>query len=101
MTITLSEELLDQLRMTPEEMRIEFAVWLYAQERASFGQAKTLAGLTHLGFQAALADRHIPLNLDIQDLHDDMKTLGMNGGTASGRSGKGSSIANSARSGRS
>jgi predicted HTH domain antitoxin len=77
MPLIISDDILNQANLSADDLRIELAAWLYRQRRMSFGQAKTLAGLTHLAFQAALADRGIAQHYDVEDLHTDLRNLGL------------------------
>jgi predicted HTH domain antitoxin len=77
MTLTIPDIALEKMNVTQEELRLELAVLLYEKQSLSFGQAKTLAGLSHLEFQHALKERNVPLNYDIEAFHEDLKTLGI------------------------
>ena len=77
MSITISNDLLQQINLSEQELLIELAVFLYANGRLSFGKAKRLAGLSHLDFQKELAKQKVPLNYDLEEFHKDLKTLGL------------------------
>ncbi|MEM7659028.1 MAG: UPF0175 family protein [Bacteroidota bacterium] len=61
--------------MTAEELRLELAIFLYAQEKLSIGQARHLAGLDHISFQKAMAKRNVYLHLDWEDVEEDLQNL--------------------------
>ena len=73
----IEKELLQGIKMTPEELRLELAVFLYARKQLSMGKAKRLAGLDLIAFQKELAKRQISIHYDIDDLKEDMKNLGI------------------------
>ncbi len=77
MPLIISDDILSRANLSAEELRIELAVWLYSSHKFSFGQAKALSGLTHLDFQAALADRQISLHYDVEDLYTDLRNQGL------------------------
>lgn len=79
MPLIITDDILAQADLSADDLRIELAAWLYSQRRMSFGQAKALSGLTHLSFQAALADRDIAQHYDVEDLHTDLRNLGLMG----------------------
>ena len=61
--------------MSEIELRQEIAVLLFRKERASLGQASTLAGMNQLQFQRLLASRDITLHYDVAEFEEDLKTL--------------------------
>lgn len=75
--LIVPKEFLDSAKMSKDEMRIDLAVHLYATRRLSIGKAKQLAELDLISFQNELAKRKIDLNYSIDDLHEDMKNLGI------------------------
>jgi len=68
---------LEQLKITPSELLIELAVYLYDTEKLSMGQAKKLAGLTQIEFQKELAKHDVYIKYDLQDLETDLKNLSL------------------------
>ena len=73
MTFTLPDELLRSTGMTEPELRAEFALALFQQERLTLGQAAILAGLPQLDFQRLLASRQIPLHYGIEAMQEDLR----------------------------
>jgi len=61
--------------MSPEEVPLELAVTLYAQQRLSIGKARELAGMSLWEFRQVLAARGIPPHYGAEDLADDVATL--------------------------
>lgn len=75
MTVTIPDEVLGTRLSTPEKVRLELAVGLFAADNASLGRAARIAGLTHLEMQRELSRREIPLHYDIEDWKADLETI--------------------------
>lgn len=75
MGIQITEEMLDRINMTSEELLIELATHLYDMERLSMGQARHLANLDPIAFQKELAKRDIYIKYDLDEFMADMKTI--------------------------
>lgn len=71
----ISAQTLHQLQISPTELMVDLAVYLYDKERLTMGQAKKLAGLTQLQFQQELAKRNVFIKYDVEDFAKDMDTL--------------------------
>jgi predicted HTH domain antitoxin len=68
-------EIPEDLGITEEQARLDFAVGLYSSRAASLARAARLAGRSRLEFQRILAERGIPLAYDTDDLDEDIATL--------------------------
>ncbi len=75
MSVVISDDILDAIHMSAEELKREIAVLLFQQERLTLGQASQMAGMSQLQFQFLLASRQIPLHYGIADFDADLKTL--------------------------
>lgn len=73
--LIVSGSILEELRITPSELLIDLAVYLYDSEKLSIGQAKKLAGLTQIAFQKELSKRNVLIKYDVEDLETDLKNL--------------------------
>ena len=73
MTITIPDEAARGL--TPEIVRLELAVALFAASKASVSRAAKIAGLNFLEMQRELGRRHIPMHYTMQDYENDMRTI--------------------------
>ncbi|WP_354635634.1 UPF0175 family protein [Planktothricoides raciborskii] len=78
MTIVISNEVLQNVEMSEEQMLQEIAIMLFEQERFTLAQASRFAQMNQLEFQKLLASRQIPLHYDIAELREDMKSLEAN-----------------------
>ncbi len=75
MTLTIPDDALDGVQLTPDQARIEVAVGLYADGRVTLARGARLAGIPHLQFQRELGRRHIPVHYDVADYERDVLTL--------------------------
>lgn len=68
-------EILQELKLSPEQLKVELAVIFYAQKRLTMGQAKDLAELDQLAFQKSLTERKVDIHYDWEDVEEDLKNL--------------------------
>ena len=77
MTITIPDNVLTDAQITPDELLVDFAAYLYNKQILSIGQAKKIAQLDLISFQKELAKRNIYLHFDVEDLEKDLKNLNL------------------------
>lgn len=75
MDCVIPDDILQAAHLSPEELKREVAVLLFAQRRLTLGQARRLADMPRLAFQHLLASRGISPHYDAEDLEDDVETL--------------------------
>ncbi len=75
MSVVISDDILDAIHMSAEELKREIAVLLFQQEKLTLGQASQMAGMNQLQFQFLLASRQIPLHYGIADFDADLESL--------------------------
>jgi predicted HTH domain antitoxin len=73
----VSSDFLESAKMTSDELAVEIAVYLYANERLTLGQAKRLARLDQISFQKELATRNVFIRFETADLLKDAENLGI------------------------
>lgn len=73
--LVVSGAVLEELKISPDELLIDLAVYLYNTEKMTIGQAKKLAGLSQIEFQKEMARRKVYIKYDLDDLEEDLKTL--------------------------
>jgi len=73
--LQVPQDILDSSRLTISELKVEIAVYLYAQGRLSIGKARELAGMSLWEFRQLLASRRISPHYNEADLDEDMTTL--------------------------
>jgi len=79
MTITIPDDVLNDLQLTSAELRIEIAAYLYEKKRLSMGKARSIAGLGLIEFQKELTKRDIYLQISPQDIEKDISNLKLQG----------------------
>ena len=62
-------------KMSPDELRRELAVHLFAINKLSFGKAREMAGMNAWAFQQLLGSREIPLHYVLHEYEEDLATL--------------------------
>lgn len=71
MNIELPDNEIEALHLTPEKVRIELAVGLYAGRQVTLGRAAKIAGISYTAFMRETGRRGICLNYRVEDaLHD-------------------------------
>lgn len=73
--LIIEDSVLQAANMSEQELKVELAVMLYAQNRLSFGQARKLAGMGYFEFEKLLFDRNIPAHYDVEEFKEDLKTI--------------------------
>lgn len=73
--LEVPQSILDSARLTISDLKVEIAVYLYAQGRLSIGKARELAGMSLWEFRQLLASRRIAPHYDEVDLNEDVATL--------------------------
>jgi predicted HTH domain antitoxin len=79
MTVEIQDEPLRGLRLTPERLKLEAAVGLYASEDATLGQAAAFAGVSQSEFLHALGHRGVCVHYDLEEFEADVRTLEKSG----------------------
>lgn len=74
-SITIPKTVVSASRLSPDELRIELAIYLFQQQKLSFGKAREMAGMTIWDFQTVLSQRGISVHYDLPEYDADMKTL--------------------------
>ena len=73
--LDLPADLLQSVRMTLDDVRLELAIALYRLDRLSMGRAAEVAAMPVGHFQTYLAARHVGPHYDVSDALDDAATL--------------------------
>lgn len=76
MNVEVQDEKLRGLKVTPERLRLEMAVGLYASEDFTLGQAADLAGMDQTQFLRELGHRGLCIHYGVEEFEQDLKTLG-------------------------
>lgn len=73
--LQIPQDILDSSRLSIADLKVELAVYLYAQRRLSIGKARELADMPLWEFRQLLASRRISPHYDEVDLDEDIATL--------------------------
>lgn len=79
MSLVIPDEFLQAAHMTETDLKLEIAILLFQQEKITLGTASQFAEMNQLEFQRILGSRKIPIHYDVEDLRQDLTTLGING----------------------
>ena len=75
MTITIEDDLMKNVKITPEEAKLDFAIGLFIDYKVTLGQAANIAHLTQAQFIKELGKRKIPIHYGIDEFNKDVETL--------------------------
>jgi len=77
MLIEISDSVLHQAPAyaSPEDLKVDFAVWLYERGRLTLAQAARLCERTRLQFQKILKEKGVHLNYSSEDLQVDLQNM--------------------------
>ena len=75
MSVVIPDDILQAIKMTEDELKLEIAIMLYEQQKISSGKVRAWTGLTVIEFQHELAKRRLYINYDVEDFQSDIKTL--------------------------
>jgi predicted HTH domain antitoxin len=75
LTIEVPQDVLESARLSPDQARVELAIYLYSQGRLSVGKARELAGMSLWEFRQLLGARRIVSHYDETELESDVQTL--------------------------
>jgi len=80
LSIDVPEDLLQAVKLPPGEvpnrLKRELAIRLYAKGLLSLGKARQLAGMTRWDFHDLLGEEGIPRRYDVEEVEEDLHTLG-------------------------
>ena len=57
MSVVIPDDILQAIKMTEDELKLEIAIMLYEQQKISSGKVRAWTGLTVIEFQHELAKR--------------------------------------------
>ena len=75
MVIEVPDMAVEGIGLSPELARLEMALGLFRDEKASLEQAARVSGLGLPLFMKELGKRQIPLHYDVQDFEQDLTVL--------------------------
>ena len=75
MVIEVPDKAAEGIGLSPELARLEMALGLFRDEKATLEQAAKVSGLSIPLFMKELGKRQIPLHYDVQNLEQDLAVL--------------------------
>ncbi|MBM3888510.1 MAG: UPF0175 family protein [Verrucomicrobia bacterium] len=75
MNLVIEDELLQGVKLSESQARLDFALGLFVDRRVTLGRAAAVAGLNQAEFLRELGKRGIPMHYDLDDLQDDLRTI--------------------------
>ena len=72
MQIAFPDELTSGLDLTPEHVRMDLAIGLYAERRVTLGRAAKMAGMDQSAFLRKLGELRIPMHYDLPEFEEDL-----------------------------
>lgn len=75
MNVTVPDQCLRGVEMSPADALRDLAIGLYVDERATLGQAAGIAGMSQSDFLHVLGSHQIPIHYDVQDFEADLATM--------------------------
>jgi predicted HTH domain antitoxin len=75
MSLLISDELVQASGLSESELLKELVLMLFQREKISLGKASRVLGMTQLEFQRLLAQNNLFIHYDVEDLHEDVKSL--------------------------
>ena len=75
MVIEVPDKAAEGIGLSPELARLEMALGLFRDEKATLEQAAKVSGLSIPLFMRELGKRQIPLHYDVQDFEKDLAVL--------------------------
>jgi len=74
--IVLNDRLIEEMKMPEEQIKLEFAIWLYQTDKVSLRKAAKIAGLDWLSFSEILRQRDIStVKMSDEELLTEVKTV--------------------------
>jgi len=76
MTLTIPNERLGNIALDECDAVVDIAIGLYKRQAVSLGRSAEIAGISSVELLAELGRRHIPINYGVDELREDVATLG-------------------------
>ena len=74
--LVLDDEFVKDLNMSEQEIKLEFAIWLYESDKISLRKAAKVASLDWLDFSGILCERNIPtVKMNREDFETEIRTV--------------------------
>ncbi len=75
MQLTVPDELVQTMKLTPDQLRFDLALGLYVDQQVTLGRGAEIAGISKSAFLDELGKRKLPINSDAEDFQADLETI--------------------------
>lgn len=75
MSLLIPDELVQASGLSEAELLQELVLLLFQREKLTLGKVSRLLGMIQLEFQALLASHDLYIHYDVEDLHEDIRSL--------------------------
>jgi predicted HTH domain antitoxin len=76
MTVTIPDDRIGDIQVSEHDALVDIAIGLYKREQVSLGRAAQIANMSSPAFLDELGRRKIPINYGVDDLRQDLSSLG-------------------------
>jgi len=76
MTVTIPDDRIGDIQVSEHDALVDIAIGLYKREQVSLGRAAEIANMSSPAFLGELGRRRIPINYGVNDLRQDLSSLG-------------------------
>jgi predicted HTH domain antitoxin len=76
MTVTIPDDRIGDIQVSEHDALVDIAIGLYKREQVSLGRAAEIANMSSPAFLDELGRRKIPINYGVDDLRQDLSSLG-------------------------
>ncbi|MBV8352627.1 MAG: UPF0175 family protein [Verrucomicrobia bacterium] len=76
MTVTIPDDRIGDIQVSEHDALVDIAIGLYKREQVSLGRAAEIANMSSPAFLDQLGRRKIPINYGVDDLRQDLSSLG-------------------------
>ncbi len=77
MALLITDDILNHVQMSGNELLIDIACYLYEKKKLSLGKARAMSQLDQISFQMELGKRSIDIHYSEKDLKTDLDNLGI------------------------
>lgn len=74
--LVLDDDFVKEINMSEQEIKLEFAIWLYEIDKISLRKAAKIASLDWLDFSGILCERNIPtVKMSSEEFKTEIRTV--------------------------
>ena len=74
--LVLDDDFVKDINMSEQEIKLEFAIWLYERDKISLRKAAKMASLYWMDFSEILCERNIPtVKMNTEEFETEIRTI--------------------------